>query len=176
LKSQVISKVKATKYLLSSKNKSTINHQLHTIHYFYQMDIQIIKAGGGLVFNENDELLMIFRRGFWDLPKGKLDEGETIEACAVREIQEETGLQEVTLGRFIGITQHQYFDTFIKKQAIKESHWYEMTANRSQVLHPQTEEDITDIRWVSKTELPQLLAKSYPSIVEIVNKYLMNNQ
>jgi 8-oxo-dGTP pyrophosphatase MutT (NUDIX family) len=136
------------------------------------MEAQIIKAGGGLVFNEKDDLLMIFRRGFWDLPKGKLDEGETIEACAVREIQEETGLQHVTLGKFIGITQHQYFDKFINKDAIKESHWYAMTANSSQVLQPQIEEDITEIRWVGKTELPLLLAKSYPSIVEIVTKYL----
>jgi ADP-ribose pyrophosphatase YjhB (NUDIX family) len=135
------------------------------------MEAQIIIAGGGLVFNEKDELLMIFRRGFWDLPKGKLDEGETIEACAVREIQEETGLQQVTLGKFIGITQHQYFDRFINKEAIKESHWYAMAANSSQALQPQTEEDITEIRWVSKTELPLLLAKSYPSIVEIITKY-----
>lgn len=136
------------------------------------MVAQIIKAGGGLVFNEKDELLMIFRRGFWDLPKGKLDEGETIEACAVREIKEETGLQQVTLGKFIGITEHQYFDKFINKEAIKQSHWYAMTANGSQTLLPQTEEDITEIRWVSKQELPLLLSKSYPSIVEIVNKYL----
>lgn len=136
------------------------------------MVAQIIKAGGGLVFNEKDELLMIFRRGFWDLPKGKLDEGETIEACAVREIKEETGLQQVTLGKFIGITEHQYFDKFINKEATKQSHWYAMTANGSQTLLPQTEEDITEIRWVSKQELPLLLSKSYPSIVEIVNKYL----
>lgn len=140
------------------------------------MVAQIIKAGGGLVFNEKDELLMIFRRGFWDLPKGKLDEGETIEACAVREIKEETGLQQVTLGKFIGITEHHYFDKFINKEAIKQSHWYAMTANGSQTLLPQTEEDITEIRWVNKVELPLLLAKSYPSIVEIVNKYFAINQ
>lgn len=135
------------------------------------MEAQIIKAGGGLVFNEKDELLMIFRRGFWDLPKGKLDEGETIEACAIREIQEETGLQQVTLGKFIGITQHQYFDKYIDKNAIKESHWYAMTTNSSEVLTPQTEEDITEIRWISKSELPIYLVKSYPSIVEIITKY-----
>jgi ADP-ribose pyrophosphatase YjhB (NUDIX family) len=139
------------------------------------MDAHIIKAGGGLVFNEKDELLMIFRRGFWDLPKGKLDEGETIEACAVREIQEETGLQQVTLGKFIGITQHQYFDKYINKNAIKESHWYAMIAKSDEILKPQTEEDITEIRWVSNHELPHFLANSYMSIVEIVTKYLASN-
>ena len=136
------------------------------------MKPQIIIAGGGLVFNENKELLMIFRRGFWDLPKGKLDEGETIETCAVREIQEETGLQQVVLEKFIGITQHQYFDKYLNKNAIKQSHWYLMTTNSNQFLTPQTEEDITDIQWVAKVDLPNYLAKSYPNIVEIITTYL----
>ncbi len=140
------------------------------------MEAQVIIAGGGLVFNEKDALLMIFRRGFWDLPKGKLDEGETIEACALREIQEETGLQQVILGKFIGITQHTYFDTYLDKHVIKESHWYKMTTNSSEVFIPQSEEDITEIRWVHKKELPLFLAKSYPSIVEIITKYITSYQ
>jgi 8-oxo-dGTP pyrophosphatase MutT (NUDIX family) len=135
------------------------------------MKKKIIVAGGGLVFNEHNDLLMIFRRGFWDLPKGKLDEGETIEACAVREVQEETGLQKVQIHELIGITEHLYLDKYLSKQVIKQSHWYLMTTNSSQVLIPQTEEDITDIKWVSTTDLPNYLAKSYPSIVEIINKY-----
>ena len=136
------------------------------------MEQQIIIAGGGLVFNENDELLMIFRRGFWDLPKGKLDAGETIEACAVREIKEETGLKEVVLGKFIGITKHVYFDKYISKEVIKESHWYLMKSNSNNTLHPQTEEDITEIKWVSSADLQTYLGNSYPSIVEIITKYL----
>ncbi len=136
------------------------------------MEKQIIVAGGGLVFNENDELLMIFRRGFWDLPKGKLDAGETIEACAVREIQEETGLQQMQLHQLIGITEHLYFDKYLNKEVIKQSHWYLMTTNSNQVLTPQTEEDITDIKWVAIADLSNYLTKSYPSIVEIVNRYL----
>ena len=117
------------------------------------MEKQIIVAGGGLVFNENDELLMIFRRGLWDLPKGKLDAGETIENCAVREIQEETGLQLVQLHQLIGVTEHLYFDKYLSKNVIKQSHWYLMTTNSNQVLTPQTEEDITDIKWVAKADL-----------------------
>ena len=136
------------------------------------MEQQIITAGGGLVFNEKDELLMIFRRGSWDLPKGKLDAGETIEACAVREIKEETGLKEVVIGKFIGITKHNYFDKYIGKEVIKESHWYLMTSNSSNTLHPQTEEDITEIKWVSIADLQAYLGNSYPSIVEIITKYL----
>ena len=138
------------------------------------MEKLIIVAGGGLVFNENNELLMIFRRGFWDLPKGKLDEGETIETCAVREIKEETGLQQVQLHQLIGVTEHLYFDKYLGKEVIKQSHWYLMTTNSNQVLTPQTEEDITHIKWVAKNALSDYLAKSYPSIVEIINKYLMS--
>ena len=136
------------------------------------MEKQIIMAGGGLVFNEHDELLMIFRRGLWDLPKGKLDAGETIENCAVREIQEETGLQLVQLHQLIGVTEHLYFDKYLSKNVIKQSHWYLMTTNSNQVLTPQTEEDITDIKWVAKADLSNYLTKSYPSIVEIINKHL----
>jgi len=77
--------------------------------------LPVIKAGGGIVTNELGELLMIFRRGKWDLPKGKLDAGETIEECALREVNEETGVQNLELGKLIAITQHEYFDVFQQK-------------------------------------------------------------
>ena len=70
------------------------------------MNKKTIIAAGGLVENEKGEILMMFRRGFWDLPKGKLDEGESIETCAVREVQEETGLQNVQLIYFLCKTYH----------------------------------------------------------------------
>lgn len=131
-----------------------------------------IIAGGGLVSNENGELLMIFRRGKWDLPKGKLDEGESIEACAVREVQEETGLKDVKLQKFIGITEHAYFDTHLKEDVIKESHWYAMVAAPGQQLTAQTEEDITEIEWVRKEIIDIYLNNSYPTITDIIEKYL----
>jgi len=133
------------------------------------MQMKTIVAAGGLVYNESNELLMIFRRGKWDLPKGKLDEGESIPDCAVREVQEETGLTEITLGEFMRITHHQYFDKWLNETVIKETHWYRMSASSNQPLIPQTEEDIESIRWVSKHELPVLLENSYDTIVEVVN-------
>jgi 8-oxo-dGTP pyrophosphatase MutT (NUDIX family) len=133
--------------------------------------MKTIIAAGGLVFNENKELLMIFRRGFWDLPKGKLDKGETIKSCAVREVEEETGLQNIETGNFIGLTKHQYFDKHINAEVIKESHWFVMNVSGNQKLIPQTEEDITEIKWVKKSDLKNYLDKSYKNIVEIVEKY-----
>ena len=81
-----------------------------------------IIAAGGLVINENDELLMIFRRGKWDLPKGKLDKGESIADCALREVMEETGLQQVKIEKPLGITYHEYFDKRLRNDVIKETY------------------------------------------------------
>lgn len=128
-----------------------------------------ITAAGGLVFNPENELLMIYRRGVWDLPKGKLDEGETIEQCAVREVEEETGLRNIRLGKFIGITNHQYFDTWSNSDVVKTTHWFEMHISDAQQLTPQVEEDITQIKWVRAALVTQYLQDSYKNIIEIVH-------
>jgi 8-oxo-dGTP pyrophosphatase MutT (NUDIX family) len=129
-----------------------------------------IIAAGGLVFNDNEALLMIFRRGKWDLPKGKLDEGETIEQCAVREVQEETGLQNITLDSFLGTTHHEYFEPRINSDVFKETHWFKMHAAGTQSLIPQTEEDIEQIEWVDKKDIMEKLQNTYPNIIDIINK------
>ncbi len=131
--------------------------------------IKII-AGGGLVLNDTGELLMIYRRGKWDLPKGKLDEGETIEDCAVREVEEETGVTGIKRGELIAIGYHEYFDTYLQQDAIKETHWYAMEVKGEQLLVPQTDEDITEIKWVKGEALEECLRDSYPNVVEVVRK------
>lgn len=129
-----------------------------------------IIAAGGLISNDAHQLLMIFRRGKWDLPKGKLDEGETIEECALREVQEETGLQKVEIKNFMGITFHEYFDTYSNKDVIKETHWFKMFADNNQPLIPQTEEQIEIIEWVDEENISDKLSNSYPNIAEIIEK------
>lgn len=129
-----------------------------------------IIAAGGLVLNEKNEILVIFRRGKWDLPKGKLDEGEKIEDCAIREVMEETGLTKVHLGALIKITHHTYFDPWIKEDVIKETHWYLMKASSDQPLVPQTAEDIEIIEWVNPDQLNERLTNSYDTIVEVVRR------
>jgi 8-oxo-dGTP pyrophosphatase MutT (NUDIX family) len=138
---------------------------------FDNMDKKRIIAAGGLVTNEKNDLLMIFRKGFWDLPKGKLDIGESIEACAIREVQEETGLKAIHLGKFITITLHEYFDTYLQEDVVKESHWYHMSILGEPLLIPQTEEDITLIKWVPLKELPEYFTKTYPNIIEVITLF-----
>ncbi len=130
---------------------------------------QKLTAAGGIVENEAKEILFIFRRGKWDLPKGKLDEGETIEECAVREVEEETGLVGVERGELIDVTLH----TFTKRgnEIEKETYWYAMKVTGLQQPTPQIEEDITEIRWVKESELSSYLSNTYDNIISIVEKY-----
>lgn len=129
---------------------------------------ELIKAGGGLVKNENDEILMIFRRGKWDLPKGKLDEGETLEECAKREVEEETGLHQLTLIKPLLITYHTYH--LFGKHNLKETHWYLMKAGGNEKLIPQTEEEISEIVWVKKENLKNYLDNTFPTIETVLKK------
>ena len=132
----------------------------------------IVVAAGGLVQNTNEDILMIFRRGKWDLPKGKLDEGETLEQCAVREVEEETGLTGIKLGEKIITTYHTY--TEFGKHILKESHWYKINCNSDQKLVPQTEEDITDIKWVKKSDMKKYTSNTYQTILEVLRHLEVN--
>ncbi len=134
--------------------------------------IPIYQAGGGVITNEKGDILMIFRRGKWDMAKGKLDPGETIEQCSVREVMEETGVKNVLLGKLITVTLHFYFLGFEhgKKLAVKQSYWYQMSVQEPQNLVAQIEEDITDIRWVAPAELHNYAKETYPSIIEVLNE------
>ena len=133
-----------------------------------------IIAAGGIVTNTEGNILMIFRRRKWDLPKGKLDKGETIAQCAVREVEEETGLKDILLGDFLLITEHQYQDPWLKTEVIKETHWYRMKITKEQKLIPQTDEDITDIRWVNREELNECLQHTYANIITVIEKFIQS--
>lgn len=132
------------------------------------MSLKIV-AAGGIVENEEGKILLQYRRGKWDLPKGKLDEGETIEECAVREVEEETGLQNIQLGELVGVTHHNYTER--GENIDKETHWFGMKVSGHQTLTPQTDEDILELRWVAENELPYYLSNTYPNITEIIEIY-----
>ncbi len=125
-----------------------------------------VTAAGGLVENEKGEVLLIFRRGKWDLPKGKLDKGESIEQCAVREVEEETGLTAIQLKKLLTITYHTYNE--FGKHILKDSHWYKMKVKSNQSITPQTEEDITELRWVKKKDLKEYMNNTFPSVKDVL--------
>ena len=124
-----------------------------------------VNAGGGLVTNSKGEFLLIRRSGLWDLPKGHQEAREAIEDTALREVEEETGLKGLILGKFIRVTDHTYFRN--NQWHLKHTWWYSMTCQNDQETVPQTEEGITEIRWVEKSELKELLQQTYPTIVEV---------
>ncbi len=131
-----------------------------------------IIAAGGIVMNPKQEILWIFRRGFWDLPKGKLDPGETIPQCALREVQEETGLTQIQLNEIITITYHDYFDNYLNTQVTKETHWYKMSIQDLQNGIPQTEEDIEKMEWFSLDALGIPMQHTYENIKLVIAAYL----
>jgi 8-oxo-dGTP pyrophosphatase MutT (NUDIX family) len=126
-----------------------------------------VLAAGGIVLNERDEILVIYRRSKWDLPKGHLDKNETFEGCAIREVREETGLRNLSIVKFIGNTEHEYYDNMLKAEVIKETQWFEMRAFGNEPFKPQAEEGIEWIRWIRKEELANYLTNSYRNIIEI---------
>jgi ADP-ribose pyrophosphatase YjhB (NUDIX family) len=133
----------------------------------FKKKLVLIKAAGGLVHTEDDKLLLIFRRGKWDLPKGKLDDNESLEACAVREVKEETALTEVEIEKPLCITYHTYHQD--GKHILKESHWYLMKAQKQASLIPQLEEDIQKCEWVSIDQLAPYMENTHGSILDVVN-------
>jgi len=142
-----------------------LTNQVALFWKLFQEQFQVITAGGGLVKNEKSEFLFIFRRGKWDLPKGKIDPGETKEAAAVREVQEETGLQQLELGMLLGETYHTYKEG--KTRILKRTYWFAMRTPET-TLTPQTEEDIEQAVWVELKPFLQEEDRMYGSIREVL--------
>lgn len=126
-----------------------------------------VETGGGLIENEKGEYLFIFRRKKWDLPKGKLDEGETIEECSLREVEEETGLKNVTLQKFMLHTWHSYPDR--GQRMLKKGSWYKMNCLSGEKLVPQAEEDIEEIIWLPKAKWAMVLQNTFQSIKDVLS-------
>lgn len=124
-----------------------------------------VNAAGGLVQNRRGDYLLIKRGGLWDLPKGHQEAGEDIKTCAMREVEEETGLGELEVRSLICITDHIYWRN--EKWHLKHTWWYDMLYTAPVELIPQTEEDITKAAWVAKSSLPAYVIHTYPSIAEV---------
>ena len=124
--------------------------------------IPVKKAGGGLVYNKNRDVLFIFRNGKWDLPKGGCDKGEDIEACSVREVEEETGVDKLKITRKLQKTYHVFKRNGVYR--LKITHWYEMISDYDGILVPQANEGIEKVAWLNSEEIKQALKNSYENI------------
>ena len=131
-------------------------------------DLELIEAAGGVVMNAQDEYLFIFRRDKWDLPKGKIDEGESPAKAAVREVEEECGLKIDDLGELLSETYHVY--ALNGQLILKKTYWYRMRVHGVPELVPQVEEEITQAVWLSKAELEQIKANTYPLILDVMQE------
>ena len=132
----------------------------------FKSQYQVIEAAGGIITNKDNETLMIFRRGKWDLPKGKIEPGESIETAAEREIEEETGVDNLKLIKKLKNTYHIYVEK--GKEILKITYWFHFSIEDNPNLTPQLEEDITKIKWFSKADLAIPLSNTYESIKNLM--------
>lgn len=126
-----------------------------------------VQAAGGLVRNQSNDYLFIYRAGHWDLPKGHREQGEALDFTATREVEEETGISCLRLGEKIGVTYHTYI--MKGRREIKETHWYDMFSDCTDKLTPQKEEGITKALWISKAKVQTLGQKIYPSLRHLLS-------
>lgn len=134
---------------------------------FEQMlrEFKFVEAAGGLVENERGEYLMMYRRGRWDLPKGHIEPYESSEICALREVEEETGLKELEIAHFLCNTYHAYAVYGVWE--LKQTAWYAMRGASARPLVPQREEGIERVCWCSKAEVEENLRHSFPTIGDV---------
>ncbi|MFB6319317.1 NUDIX hydrolase [Saccharicrinis sp. FJH54] len=126
-----------------------------------------IDAAGGIVYNKKGEILFIFRRGKWDLPKGKKNKGEQIEDTAVREVKEECGLNDCVITDFITATYHTYH--IKQKTVLKKTYWYKMKTGDLRIK-PQTEEGITKTEWLNRSDLDKVWHNTYQSVKDVIER------
>jgi 8-oxo-dGTP pyrophosphatase MutT (NUDIX family) len=151
-------------------------NQFMEVYFYYENEkillstfssaFKIIEAAGGLVKNKKGEYLFIFRNGKWDLPKGKVEKEEAIPMAAIREVEEECGVDQLKIVKELESSYHTY--ELDGKAVLKRTFWFEMDCDDSSQLVPQTEEGITEVKWLSKNELKKVYANTYESVKEVL--------
>ena len=124
--------------------------------------IKLEVAAGGVVTNKAGKVLFIYRNNKWDFPKGKLDKGETIEECALREVEEETGVKGLKIENFLKTTYHVFKRN--GKYRLKEVHWFAMKTSYDGKLVPECDEGIVKVKWKGPKKIQKALQNSYTNI------------
>lgn len=126
----------------------------------------LIPASGGLVKNSKAEDLLIFRRGVWDLPKGKAEPGESSEQTALREVKEECHLKKLKIKRYLITTYHIYF--LNDEPVLKDTRWFEMKYEGKEEPMPQTREEITKTMWLPFSQLDTISDNTFPNVLDVI--------
>lgn len=134
----------------------------------FKQQLNVIPAAGGLVLNDENEVLFIYRNNVWDLPKGKIEQGETIKTAAIREVEEECGIYNLELHQKITTTFHIYEH---KGLNLKETHWFLMHAHTPKKLTPQLEEGITEVVFKNESEIKRAFKNTYANIKLVYDTY-----
>lgn len=135
----------------------------------FQKNFKVVIAGGGLVVNPSNEILFIYRSNTWDLPKGRVENGESIEETAVREVEEECGINNLDLQSHLITTYHLFFMNNI--QQMKVTHWYFMKSDFYENLTPQLEEGITKVVFKNKNQVTEDQKNTYANIKLVLETY-----
>ncbi|MGB5982168.1 MAG: NUDIX domain-containing protein [Nonlabens sp.] len=149
---------KLDKVVLYSKSEKKLLKRLHKL-------LPVVLAGGGLVSNQAGEYLFIHRNGKWDLPKGKIEIGETFEDGAIREVEEETRVKNLKIDDYLGRTYHIF--SWKKEMRLKLTHWYVMSTDFKGKLKPQKKEGIDKAVWLDKEKAQEALKNSYANIKQL---------
>ncbi|GGX20451.1 NUDIX hydrolase [Aquimarina muelleri] len=150
--------VKGTKYHLYHKKEDKLIEYLYT-------KLPVVIAGGGKVYNTNNEILFIRRNGKWDLPKGKAEKNEDMETAAIREVEEETGVTGLKITKFLYRSYH-----IFKRNGefrLKVTYWFEMKTDYDGELIPQKDEGITKVKWKDRKKAKKALLDSYANITQL---------
>jgi ADP-ribose pyrophosphatase YjhB (NUDIX family) len=162
----------AIKDLLKQGNKKSLFVRTNSVSNVFEelkKGFYYIEAAGGLIQNK-DKYLFIKRLGKWDLPKGKLDKGETIQHAAIRECEEECAVTGLTILKQLPDTYHIY--EYKTGHALKVSYWFHMETSSNKELKPQTEENIEEVRWLSIDEVKSIVLKNtYITIEKLVKDF-----
>ena len=157
---KILNKTKVSSIGIKSKNPDKI------ISKFSKLFPEII-AAGGKVYNDKSEILFIFRNKKWDLPKGKAEKNENISQTAIREVIEETGIENLSIISPLNKTYHIFNRG--KKYYLKTTYWFEMKSNFKGKFKPQLKEGISRVEWISADNLDKVLLKSYANIRLLIN-------